>query len=537
MYFNKNKFYEKLSENLHVTWKPNDGSQTLYLSASNFVFSEKEYKKYFDSKFENYKNVLKFDEKKLADINEILYHGGRGIGKTEVVLAEFASLVGRGYGDFLQGIVFRKTYKELRDVFNKAKRFFNKEIFKGVKINKSPNYEIIFPTGEKLIFGHMYSENDYDLYHGNEFSFIWFEEVTLWSSPDVVNNMYSCLRLHDTYNKKYEKEIECGLKEKLIGRMRMTTNPYGAGKDWVKKSRIDNIKNGEFYINNGRTCISIKGHFLENTCLKEAYFLSLNEITNKQKKNGWMYGDWTAKSGGMFGDLFDASIFVKSPFKIPSNWYVDKSLDFGTSSPFSVLFFAESNGEEFVINKEKNLKMCVPKGSIFVIEELYGATQESIEKGGRHQGLNLTPSEICKLIKEKESFIRRKIFYGEIEAGAADNAITADTSGRNNKTIYDMFKSDGIKWQKSDKSKGSRINGVNVLIEMMKNTIQNNDKPHIYFFDSCINLIENVFCLERDAKNPDDVDSSGNDHDYDALRYRITYKRETTKSGSLSSFK
>ena len=39
--------------------------------------------------------------------------------------------------------------------------------------------------------------------------------------------------------------------------------------------------------------------------------------------------------------------------------------------------------------------------------------------------------------------------------------------------------------------------------------------------DHCSGLISRLPVLPRDAKNPDDVDTAAEDHDYDALRYRV----------------
>ena len=49
--------------------------------------------------------------------------------------------------------------------------------------------------------------------------------------------------------------------------------------------------------------------------------------------------------------------------------------------------------------------------------------------------------------------------------------------------------------------------------------------------DNCRNLIENLPVLPRDPKKPDDVATGAEDHDYDALRYRVlAMKRGTVES-------
>ena len=50
------------------------------------------------------------------------------------------------------------------------------------------------------------------------------------------------------------------------------------------------------------------------------------------------------------------------------------------------------------------------------------------------------------------------------------------------------------------------------------------ERPAIYFFDNVRGIISRFPILSRDTKKPDDVDTEQEDHDYDALRYRVTAK-------------
>ena len=50
------------------------------------------------------------------------------------------------------------------------------------------------------------------------------------------------------------------------------------------------------------------------------------------------------------------------------------------------------------------------------------------------------------------------------------------------------------------------------------------ESPHFYVFNVCRNFISNVINLQRDEANPDDIDQTQADHDWDACRYRITKK-------------
>jgi len=89
----------------------------------------------------------------------------------------------------------------------------------------------------------------------------------------------------------------------------------------------------------------------------------------------------------------------------------------------------------------------------------------------------------------------------------------------------------GVYWGKADKSPGSRLNGAAVLCEMLEAGLEAletesgmPERPALYFFENVRGIISRFPILERDSKNPDDVDTTQEDHDYDAVRYRCASK-------------
>lgn len=49
------------------------------------------------------------------------------------------------------------------------------------------------------------------------------------------------------------------------------------------------------------------------------------------------------------------------------------------------------------------------------------------------------------------------------------------------------------------------------------------EKPASYVFDYCRGWISRIPVLVRDDKNPDDVDTQQEDHDWDGTRYRVLH--------------
>ena len=107
------------------------------------------------------------------------------------------------------------------------------------------------------------------------------------------------------------------------------------------------------------------------------------------------------------------------------------------------------------------------------------------------------------------------------KAGPADNQIRA-VSQPGTPTIAEEMERVGVKWLPSDKAPGSRKNGLELLRSRLREAGKEHpENPAIYFMEHCRSAIAHLPVLPRDSKDPDDVDSSAEDHDYDMVRYRV----------------
>ena len=87
-------------------------------------------------------------------------------------------------------------------------------------------------------------------------------------------------------------------------------------------------------------------------------------------------------------------------------------------------------------------------------------------------------------------------------------------------TIETQFLDEGIGWTKSDKSAGSRINGLQLMRDRLRAS-QQKERPGIYFMRNCKACLKTLPSLPRDPDKPDDVDTDSEDHLWDVVRYRI----------------
>jgi hypothetical protein len=56
-----------------------------------------------------------------------------------------------------------------------------------------------------------------------------------------------------------------------------------------------------------------------------------------------------------------------------------------------------------------------------------------------------------------------------------------------------------------------------------------NEKPYLKFFNTCLGCISTLPNLQADSKNPDDVDTTQDDHLADTLRYLVLEAEASVK--------
>ena len=80
----------------------------------------------------------------------------------------------------------------------------------------------------------------------------------------------------------------------------------------------------------------------------------------------------------------------------------------------------------------------------------------------------------------------------------------------------------GVTFTRANKSPGSRVQGVQLFRGRLEAaTKRPMEKPGFFVFNTCFHTIRTIPNLENDEKNREDIDSHGEDHLYDVIRYRI----------------
>lgn len=460
-----------------------------------------------------------------------LYCGTRGPGKSDTQLMRFRRRVGIGYGSAWRGIIFDREYKHLDDLITKSKKWFYR-FNDGAEWQASTSaLKWVWPTGEELLFRVIKAKDDYNNYHGHEYPFIGWNELTKYPSAELYNMMMSCNRSSFTPDKDGPIDFKGNRLpiEPIPLEVFSTCNSWGAGHGWVKAKFIDVAPYGQMVKNSirvfnpktqkeediVRTQVTIFGSYKENIYLDPLYIAGLTEIADENLRSAWLDGNWDIVAGGAFDDVWSRKVHVLPRFQIPKEWYVDRTFDWGSSHPFSVGWWAEANGEEVTL--PGGATFCPVRGSLIQCSEWYGTRQI-----GSNKGLKMSAGEIAEGIREREKqlladeWILRQPF-----AGPADNQIR-DVKESDEDTIEKKMSDKGVRWQHSDKSAGSRRNGLEIARERLT-AAKKKEGPALYFMDNCRASIATIPVLPRDEEGgkPDDVDTTAEDHSWDMVRYRV----------------
>lgn len=385
-----------------------------------------------------------------------------------------------------------------------------------VRINHSKGF-IEFNNGSKIHLCHVLYLKDIYKYQGSEMSVLLVDEGTHFEEK-----MYRYLRgrlrlgslkIPDKYKGMFPRAI--------IG-----SNPGGIGHNWIKASFIDSAKPMEIIkqskAEGGMLRQYIPAKLDDNPTLVENdpdYIEKLEGLGDAALVKAMRDGDWNIISGGAFDGDWDKATHEIEPFSVPSSWRIDRGFDWGSSKPFAVVYFAESDGTPATL--ADGIQRNFPRGSIFIISEWYGWN------GKANEGCRMINTEIARGVRSRDLEFKRTV-----HPGPADNSISDVVN--NTSIADDMARAPNyIRWTKSDKSPGSRRNGWEIMRKMLKNA-RGREFPGLFVFNTCLHTIRTVPVLPRDDNKDGDIDTDAEDHIADVIRYRVSAKRRTMSVGALN---
>jgi hypothetical protein len=302
---------------------------------------------------------------------------------------------------------------------------------------------------------------------------------------------------------------------------RATCNPGGPGHHWVKQWIIDQgaVTTWSKIPKPGSPSVFIPARVSDNPALLESdpnYVKKLKSAGSPELVRAWLEGDWNVIEGAFFPEFLH-SRHVVPPFIIPHDWVRFRSMDWGSAKPFSVGWWA------VVQDDRVHNGMTLPRGAIVRYREYYG-----MQTGKPNEGLKIPAEVVAREIVSRETHggKRERISYGVL-----DPAAFAVISGP---SIGETMLRHGAIFRPADNSRTSRDKRMGGWDQVRQRLVGDSDgRPMIYVFDTCRDLIRTLPMAQHDPNRPEDMDTDGEDHALDDMRYACLSRPFTARPGEL----
>lgn len=493
------------NSNIKVVWEPQPGPQTWLLQCPIF---------------------------------EVLFGGARGGGKSDGVLGEWASHA-QEYGENAIGLCVRRERTQLVELIERSKVLY---VPLGAKFDGTDKMWR-FPNGARLRFAYLESDSDAMAYQGHSYSRVYVEEMGTFANPAPIFLLMATLRSG--------ANVPC--------RFIATANPGGPGHSWIKARYIDPAPMGMQIItgtfidpitnkpaidpNTGQVIVKkrvyIPSRVADNKYTNNAEYIgNLHMAGGPELVKAWLAGDWNVMLGAFFGEWSTPKHVIRQ-FKIPRHWTRFMSMDWGTSSPFSIGWWAvvpdeidmhlEVYPEQWKLWQPSDIK-TLPRGAIIRYREWYGSLGAKLINEGKAEdatkasqllntGLKLTAEEVAAGINALEADEPRNE-YGRprISWRVADPRIFANDSGP---SIAERMGSrpyylDFMRADNKRTGTAGTLGGWDVVRQRLKG---DGISPMIYFMENCKDAIRTLPIVQHNPDHIEDVLKEGEDHIPDEIRY------------------
>lgn len=280
------------------------------------------------------------------DVREALYGGAAGGGKSDALLMAALQYVDvPGYA----ALLLRRTWPDL--VLPGAIMDRTKQWLSGTDARPHDGGRSwTFPSGAKLQFGYLASDDDKYRYQSAEFQFVGFDELTQWPNEATYDYLFSrirrpqisCMNCKEALRKyvssktglrAFKHTTQKGIKRcgrpypdpKVLAqypaapdgrtvfdvplRMRAATNPGGRGAHWVKTRLVDprTKRPGSVFV---------PARLADNPSLDAETYRENLEHLNPIDRERLLNGDWDITEGG---DMFERVDFKPVDGRAPAD--------------------------------------------------------------------------------------------------------------------------------------------------------------------------------------------------------------------------
>jgi hypothetical protein len=396
-------------------------------------------------------------------VYEMLYGGARGGGKTDAGIVWIGE---HQANPNYRGLVIRRNNNDLEDWVDRARK-----MYPHAQVAYRPAV-ITFPSGAIIRTGHLKDSDAYTKYMGHEYQRMLIEELTqIPSEKRYLQLTASC------------RSTVPGIPAQIMG----TTNPGGVGHAWVKERFIDfsTPMKAKPDPSSGRLRIFVPAKVDDNPPLTEAdpaYVRTLEALkeTDEDLWKAWRLGDWNIFAGQVFREFSQANVTARF------DWPLDVcrkfiTFDWGYKDPGVALWMALSPENKYGIRR------------MFCYRELT-QTGKNPEEWANDLRIINSVDPVNHIILPHDCF----------------NKESGDS-------IADIFARVGKLRVMPGRTleRGARLNRLHLTHRWLGNA--DDGRPYLLIHPDCRETVKTLPQLVYSETNPEDVDTDGPDHHYDAL--------------------
>jgi hypothetical protein len=401
---------------------------------------------------------------------DVLYGGAAGGGKTLALLMEGIRCAMRYPG--LRVGAFRRSYPELEEslLVELANVRYGMDL--GCTYDRG-KHDLHFPNGSVVMFRYAETLADATKRQGGQYQLLLFDERTL-TPPDVISFLESRLRSGD-------------YKIPVLG-IRSGTNPGGIGHGAVKDKYVDPTANGEHTVldERGRLIRFIPSRLADNPHVNVEYARDLDALPEAMRA-AFRDGSWTSFVGQVFSE-WRHDRHVAERIAIGESWIRYAGMDYGWTAP-SVMIWGARDGD----------------GRLWLYREVSMRQTPEVDQAKRILGLEASD--------------------GGGVVHAADPAMWGKTGSAMPPAVAMAL--EGLALQKADNDRASGWQRIHSYLADGPACPQHREQgwatcPMVHVMrDACPDLVRTLPSLPYDRHRTEDVDSNGEDHWADALRYLV----------------
>lgn len=321
-----------------------------------------------------------------------------------------------------------------------------------------------YKNGSIIEFGYIDSDENLGIYQSAEYEMVVYDEAAEFT-PYMLEFLKT--RIRTTYAKK-----RLGARPHII----YTSNPGGPGHGYLRREFIlpCGKEGGITTDKQGENIGFMPGFARDNPFLDvEDYQKTLEGLPTIMRRR-FLLGDWSAIEGQFFVEWEDER-HVIDDFEIPESWRRARGIDFGFTNPYACVWIAwDQDGRAYQYAERYERQLT--------------ARQQAIEI--------------------------RKVDGGRVNASVGDPAMFSQTGI--GPSVAAQYSQAGV-WM--GKASNSRVAGWANVREYLKD--MDDGRPGLLVFRSCTETIRSLPDLVHDRNQPEDVDTDGDDHLADALRYAL----------------